>query len=570
MLQVFNCIDEWHRDNGHMGQERTWGYCKEKYWNIAQVLVKHYCETCPACMKKNPITQPAKGSRKPIRSRRYRDRFQIDLIDFRKLRKRDPFGVLMRWVMTIKDHSTGLTYLCALPRKRPHLIAYKLQEIFGIIGYPKIFHTDNGKEFTAKVVLKFLREMNPHIYAVTGRPRRPQDQGSVESMNKLVKRILGTVLTERRLAGDNPNWTEVLGMVSATINSQHGRGKDDVSSFEAVYGQVLNHDMSCSKAEARECWTLPQLLKVTNDAEFAEYAGNNYILDEDSTDAAEQDDSLGYFSDEELQDDEKEEVTDDEFYSLLNEDVLLENDTAIKVGNAAVGGDATAMKVGNAAVGGDANYEDYHQTFEVEEQHHTYMKTPELENKKHFKSDEVDSPDKSDEVDSPDVTFLSEYLRTPPPKEKVNYKDDDEIYDVWDESWVTDTTVDQRIKTSLTAGFSACSIAEAWKRQSQLNRKVDNDDCIVGRLYCNLCARTGMTGILIPNTRYENELRFSTKWYISGFIAGFAAMVQHDAHFTTPTYKNSDCVLMVFTPYPDNLVKVILPFGDKTHFVSVV
>ena len=27
--QVFHCIDEWHRDNGHMGQERTWGYCKE-------------------------------------------------------------------------------------------------------------------------------------------------------------------------------------------------------------------------------------------------------------------------------------------------------------------------------------------------------------------------------------------------------------------------------------------------------------------------------------------------------------------------------------------------------------
>jgi hypothetical protein len=147
-------------------------------------------------MKKNPITQPAKGSRKPIRSRCYRDRFQIDLIDFHKLRKRDPFGDLMRWVMTIKDHSTGLTYLCALPRKHPHLIAYKLQEIIGIIGYPKIFYTDNGKEFTAKVVIKALREMIPHIYAVTGRPRCPSDQVSVESMNMLVKRILGTLLTE--------------------------------------------------------------------------------------------------------------------------------------------------------------------------------------------------------------------------------------------------------------------------------------------------------------------------------------------------------------------------------------
>jgi hypothetical protein len=84
-------------------------------------------------------------------------------------------------------------------------------------------------------------------------------------------------------------------MVAATINAQHGRGKDDVSSFEAVYGQELNNDMSCSKAEARQCWTLPQFLKVTNDAEFAEYAANNYNLDEDSNDASKQDDSSGYF-----------------------------------------------------------------------------------------------------------------------------------------------------------------------------------------------------------------------------------------------------------------------------------
>jgi hypothetical protein len=29
------------------------------------------------------------------------------------------------------------------------------------------------------------------------------------------------VLSERREAGENPNWTEVLGSVAATINSQH-------------------------------------------------------------------------------------------------------------------------------------------------------------------------------------------------------------------------------------------------------------------------------------------------------------------------------------------------------------
>ena len=156
-------------------------------------------------------------------------------------------GVLMRWVMTLKDHATGLTHICALPRKRPNLVGYKLQEIFGLIGCPKIFHTDNGKEFTAKLILEFLRQLNPNIIAVIGRPRWPKDQGSVENVNALVKRVLGRVLTERCLTGENPNWTEVLGCVAAVINSQSGCGKNDVSAYEAVFGQLYDHPFICSK-----------------------------------------------------------------------------------------------------------------------------------------------------------------------------------------------------------------------------------------------------------------------------------------------------------------------------------
>jgi hypothetical protein len=137
-----------------------------------------------------------------------------------------------------------------------HLVAYKLQEIFGVIGYPKIFHTDNGKEFTAKCVLELLHHLNPNIISVTGRPRRPRDQGSVENVNKLVRRVLGSVLAERRIAGENPNWTEVLGSVAAVINSQKGQGKNDVSAYKAEYGQILDHPLSCTKAEARRCWTV--------------------------------------------------------------------------------------------------------------------------------------------------------------------------------------------------------------------------------------------------------------------------------------------------------------------------
>ena len=67
----------------------------------------------------------------------------------RKLKKRDPSGVLMWWIMTVKDHATGMVYLTALPWKRAECVAYKLQEIFGVICFPRIFHTDNGKKFIA-------------------------------------------------------------------------------------------------------------------------------------------------------------------------------------------------------------------------------------------------------------------------------------------------------------------------------------------------------------------------------------------------------------------------------------
>jgi hypothetical protein len=294
-------------------------------------------------VKKNLVTKNEKGSRKPIFSKNWRDRFQVDLVDFPKLRKRDPFGVLMRWVMSLKDHASRLTYLCALPRKRPKLVAYKLQEIFGLIGYPRIFHTDNGKEFTVKMILEFLRKLNPNILALTGRPRRPRDQGSVENVNALVKSVLGSVLTERHQSGDNPNWTKVLGSVASVINSQCGRGENDVTPYEAVFGQKFDHRFSCNKAEARRCWTIDYQMHVTNEPDFDDYVKDNFILQEDEKEEHSEDDSnnddneedLAYWSDDDLSEEEKRLVSDEYFNDHLFDDVEFGdsgvNDSEVKI-----------------------------------------------------------------------------------------------------------------------------------------------------------------------------------------------------------------------------------------------
>ncbi len=82
-----------------------------------------------------------------------------------------------------------------------------------------------------------------------------------------------------------------------------------------------------------------------------------------------------------------------------------------------------------------------------DEQHNTST-TPE---KKHFKAEEVDSPE---------ITPLTEFLTTPSQKKvddegkkKVDDKEDnDGVFDVWEQN-----------EKSATAGFGVYSIAEAWE-----------------------------------------------------------------------------------------------------------
>jgi len=146
----------------------------------------------------------------------------------------------------------------------------------------------------------------------------------VENVNKLVKKILGTVLSERKTEGQNPNWTTVLGSVAAVINSQCGRGKNSVTAFEAVFGQKMDHPLSCSKAEARRCWTIKERMLVSNEPDFDAYCRENYIIDDDDVDNDNEvtdddggEDNDGYFSEDEIPLDKMEEVDDDYFYEHL-------------------------------------------------------------------------------------------------------------------------------------------------------------------------------------------------------------------------------------------------------------
>ena len=132
----------------------------------------------------------------------------IDFIDYCTNEQRNVYGQVMRWIMVVKDHFTGLCYLRAIPNKNAKYVCFELNSLFGLIGYPHIFHTDNGSEFTAEQVVGMLKRWNQTILTVTGRPRKPSDQGSVEIINRLVKRVMNSVLASE--VQKRPNTLEKL------------------------------------------------------------------------------------------------------------------------------------------------------------------------------------------------------------------------------------------------------------------------------------------------------------------------------------------------------------------------
>ena len=141
MLNIFDVIHEAHSRQGHLKAEKTLANMQPMHYSPTLELCKLFCLDCFVCHERHPNVPPTKGAKKPILSSEFRDRIQVDLIDMRAMRKKDVYGNMQRWIMTVKDHSTGLVYLCALPRKKAIYVAAELEKYFGLIGFPEIFHT---------------------------------------------------------------------------------------------------------------------------------------------------------------------------------------------------------------------------------------------------------------------------------------------------------------------------------------------------------------------------------------------------------------------------------------------
>ncbi|XP_068240978.1 uncharacterized protein [Palaemon carinicauda] len=100
-----------------------------------------------------------------------------------------------------------------------------------IEGSPHILQSDNGREFSNKVIKEVLA-MWPECKLVHGKPRYSQSQGSVERANRDVKAILACWMKDN----NTTQWSNGLRLVQWQKNTHFHSGISRTP-YEAMYGE---------------------------------------------------------------------------------------------------------------------------------------------------------------------------------------------------------------------------------------------------------------------------------------------------------------------------------------------
>ena len=162
---MYSIVLRAHLNTGHGGREKMLKEVNKKSANVTRDVLNLFKEMCEECqLKKRKIA--SKGLVfKPLLSKDFNSRGQVDLVDMQSMRDGD--------ILHYQDHLTKFAVLRPLTSKLAAEVGFQLLDIFLLFGAPHILQSDNGREFTANII-KELKDMWPDCTLVHGKPRHPQ------------------------------------------------------------------------------------------------------------------------------------------------------------------------------------------------------------------------------------------------------------------------------------------------------------------------------------------------------------------------------------------------------------
>ncbi len=136
--------------NGHSGIRRTENTAQQHYVNVSHVMIDKFVAGCFYQLDRKFPTKPK--DIEPNISSHFNSGGQVDLINMTAY----PDGN-MYWILHYQDHHDKMSYLKALPNKRPATIAAVLFILFLQQGAPVILQSDNGSEFVAYIIGELMK-----------------------------------------------------------------------------------------------------------------------------------------------------------------------------------------------------------------------------------------------------------------------------------------------------------------------------------------------------------------------------------------------------------------------------
>ena len=194
-------------------------------YQVSRRFVERVLGKCRTCQKTKSSHKPCVALVPlPVESGVF-SRIQVDLIELTS----QPSRLDHRYVMCILDCFTKYLWTYPLHRKCQEELRFYFNYWITDYGVPGIIQTDNGREFNNSEVEDLFAELLATV--VHGRPRHPETQGKVESVNKSLKSLLRT-----KVVDTGEDWLDLLQHTTASYNNRRNTSIE-TNPFEAMFGR---------------------------------------------------------------------------------------------------------------------------------------------------------------------------------------------------------------------------------------------------------------------------------------------------------------------------------------------
>ena len=222
---------------GHLGRNKTIRRVLQRfYWPGVCRDVANHCRCCPECQKaQSRRAQPAPLVPLPVMA----EPFSCIAMDIVGPLPRSRSG--HKYILVICDYATRYPEAVPLHSCEAERIAEELMKLFSRVGIPKEILTDQGSNFTSRLLAELYAMLQ--VRAIRTTPYHPQTDGLVERFNQTLKAML-----RRTVNQEGKDWDRLIPYLLFAYR-EVPQASTGFSPFELLYGRKVRGPLDMVKEQ---------------------------------------------------------------------------------------------------------------------------------------------------------------------------------------------------------------------------------------------------------------------------------------------------------------------------------